>query len=500
MTRVRAWLPATVLVVVWLGLSSFAGAAFFLTSERTLDVASHEARVTPDFSGQVVIRTGAVLPDVRNESGSPLGVEIELGKTNATSIDQLTARYAAIGSNPEVQIAKVRTAVRDMAIDAIVRGLAFGMLPILGWVLLGERRRLEIIEQLPTRAGVVGLVVVALVVIGLTTPWRGLGAADEARPERWVSLASFVGPTVRLPKELADVEVLSDTATGQTKRLLASAIDGYREGREFYADAADRAAELDIRQPDEAETVVLLVSDRHDNVGMDQVARAVADRGGADAVFDAGDDTSTGDEWEAFSLDSLANAFEGFSRWAVAGNHDHGSFVRSYLQDLGWTYFDEEVVDGPGDTRILGVDDPRSSGLGNWKDESGLTFDEVRDRLADATCDADEDGDRVDTVLVHDANLGDEALARGCVDLVVGGHTHVQDGPTAVMAEDGSVGYTYNTGTAGGAAYAIALGKLRRAAGLTLITYRDGEPVGIQWITLETNGRYTVDPFVELRY
>ncbi len=501
MDRLRGWLPVAALVVVWLGLSSLAAVGAFLTSERTVDVASHEARVTPDFSGDVVIRTGAVLPDVRTESGSPIGVEIELGKTNARSIDQLTARYAAIGSNPEVQIAKVRSAVRDMAIDAVVRGLAFGMLPILGWVLLGERRRLEIIEQLPTRPGVVGLVVVALVVIGLTTPWRGLGASEEGKPERWVPLASFVGPTVQLPDELADVEVLNDTTTEETKRLVASAVDSYREGREFYADAADRAADLDIRQPEEGEAVVLLLSDRHDNVGMDQVARAIAERGGAEAVFDAGDDTSTGDEWEAFSLDSLATAFEDYPRWAVAGNHDHGSFVRSYLQDLGWTYFDDEVIDGPADTRILGVDDPRSSGLGNWQDETGLTFGEVRIRLADAICEADEDGDRVDTLLVHDANLGDEALRRGCLDLVVGGHTHVQDGPDAITGENGEIGYTYTVGTAGGAAYAIAIGtKLRRAASLALITYSSGEPIGIQSVTLETTGRYTVDPFVELSY
>ncbi len=235
---------------------------------------------------------------------------------------------------------------------------------------------------------------------------------------------------------------------------------------------------------------------------MDQVALAIAERGGAEAVFDAGDDTSTGEEWEAFSLDSLASAFEDYPRWAVAGNHDHGSFVRSYLTDLGWTYFDDgEVVDGPGDTKILGVDDPRSSGLGNWKDETGLTFDEVRERLADAACDADEDGDRVDTLLVHDANLGDDALERGCVDLVVGGHTHVQAGPSEFLGENGEVGYSYTVGTAGGAAYAIALGtKLRRAAGLALITYRDGRPAGIQSITLQTTGRFDVDPYVELDY
>ena len=501
MSRLRAWLPATAHVVVWLTLSTLAAAGFFLTGERTVDLASHEARVTADFSGDVVIRTGPVLPDVRTTSGSPIGVQIELGKTDAKSIDQLTARYAAIGSNPDAQIGKVENAVWDMAVDAAARGLALGILPMLVWRLLGERRRREVVEALPTRRGVFGLLVVALVVIGLTTPWRGLGAT-QGRPERWVPLADFLGPQVDLPEELAGVEVLSDAATDETERLIASAIDSYGEGKEFYADAADAAAELDLRQPEEGETVVLLLSDRHDNVGMDQVARAIAERGGAEAVFDAGDDTSTGEEWEAFSLDSLADAFDDYSRWAVAGNHDHGSFVRSYLTDLGWTYFDDgEVIDGPGDTRILGADDPRSSGLGNWRDESGLTFDELRTRLADATCEAEEDGDRVDTLLVHDRNLGDEALERGCVDLVVGGHTHTQFGPEAVTGSNGETGYEYTVGTAGGAAYAIALGtKLRRPAGFALITYRDGEPVGIQSITVETTGRFAVDPYVPLVY
>lgn len=501
-SRLRGWLPVAVHVVVWLTLSSLAAAGFFLTSERTVDLASHEARVTADFSGEVIIRTGPVLPDVRTESGSRIGVEIELGKTDAQSIDQLTARYAAIGSNPDAQITKVKGVVLDMAVDAIARGLALGIMPMLGWRLLGERRRREVVEALPTTRGVVGLLVVALVVIGLATPWRGLGPASRDRPERWVPLATFVGPTVPLPEELEGVEVLGSATTDETQRLIESAIDSYREGKQFYATAADNAGELELREPEEGETVVLLLSDRHDNVGMDQVELAIAERGGAEAVFDAGDDTSTGEEWEAFSLDSLNKAFEEYPRWAVAGNHDHGSFVRSYLADLGWTYFDDgEVVDGPGDTKILGVDDPRSSGLGNWKDESGLTFDEVRERLADAACKADEDGDRVDTLLVHDANLGDDALERGCVDLVVGGHTHVQAGPSPFRGENGEVGYGYTVGTAGGAAYAIALGtKLRRPAGLALITYRDGRPAGIQSITLQTTGRFDVDPYVELDY
>ena len=137
---------------------------------------------------------------------------------------------------------------------------------------------------------------------------------------------------------------------------------------------------------------------------MDAVARAVADAGGAGAVFDAGDDTSSGKSWEAFSLDSVAAAFEDLDRWGVAGNHDHGSFVRGYLDGPGLDDARRRAWStGPAGATLLGVDDPRSSGLGSWRDETGLSFAEVGARLADAACDADE---RVATMLVHDANLG----------------------------------------------------------------------------------------------
>ncbi len=157
---------------------------------------------------------------------------------------------------------------------------------------------------------------------------------------------------------------------------------------------------------------------------------------------------------------------------------------------------DGEVVDGPGGSTLLGVDDPRASGLGNWRDETGLSFGDVESRLADAACDADE---RIATMLVHDANLGREALARGCVDLVLGGHLHLRSGPTLVLGENGRRGYTYTTGTTGGAAYAIAIGsKPRRAADVSLVTYRDGRPAGMQSVTLQTNGAFEVGDYVPL--
>jgi predicted phosphodiesterase len=301
-----------------------------------------------------------------------------------------------------------------------------------------------------------------------------------------------------VPEQAQGLEVSGDVTTTQSQRLIESAVDTYDKSREFYDTARDDAATLELRVPEEGETVVALVSDRHDNIGMDRVARAIADTGGATAVFDAGDDTSTGERWEAFSLDSLNSAFEDVDRYGVAGNHDHGSFVADYLADLGWTMLDGEVIEGPGETTLLGVDDPRSSGLGNWRDESGLSFGEVGTRLADAACASEE---RVATILVHDANLADEALRRGCVDLVVGGHLHVVEPPTAVVGENGETGYSYTTGTTGGAAYAIAIGsKPRREATITLLTYAAGRPAGLQPVVLQTDGRFEVGAYTELDF
>ncbi|HWJ10268.1 MAG TPA: metallophosphoesterase [Nocardioides sp.] len=484
----------------WAALTLAIAAVIFVGSERTIDLASHEATVSPDFSGDVVLRTGPVLPDLRAPSGSRLGLEIELGKTDTASLQELTARYAAIASQPEGQVAVAERAIRTMAWAALVQGALLAALPYGLWVLLGHDRRATLLSRLRTSRGVIVSLLVLVLVTALLAPLTW--GRQDPLPQRWMPLADFVGDDIPLPDQARDVEIMGDVTTEETRRLIASAVSSYQQGQAFYSEAAEDAATLALREPEDDETVALLVSDRHLNVGMDEVARAIADRAGATAVLDAGDDTSTGERWEAFSLDSVSAAFDDLDdRWAVAGNHDNGSFVRAHMSQLGWRYFDGEVLDGPGDSRILGVDDPRSSGLGNWRDEKGLTSAEVAERLTEAVCDADESGDRVATLLVHDADFGDQALERGCVDLVVGGHVHVEEGPTAVTAADGRVGWTYTVGTAGGAAYAIAIGsKLRRDAGVALITYRDGRPVGLQSVTLRTNGRYDVAPWTPLTY
>ncbi|WP_435746425.1 metallophosphoesterase [Nocardioides sp. SYSU DS0663] len=493
----RRYLALAAAVAVWSALAGAIGVTVFLQDSRAITVASHDAVLRPTLDGTVLVRTGPVLPDVRLDAGSRIGVELRLGKTEAESTDELLRRYAYIAGQPEGARAKVTNVVGDMAREAALRGAALALLPVLVWVLVGPGRRRELREAVPTWRGATALAATLALAVVLLEPWAD--DDEQVDDEReWVPLAEWVGPGVDLPEDAEVLEVRGDVITRQTRRLVESAINTYAKSKEFYATAAEDAAELVLREPAEDETVVALVSDRHDNIGMDPVARAIADAAGATAVFDAGDDTSAGEAWEAFSLDSVTAAFEDLERYGVAGNHDNGDFVTDYLAERGWTMLDGEVVEGPGGAPLLGVDDPRASGLGSWRDETGLSFGEVAERLADEACEAEE---RVATVLVHDANLGRDVLERGCADLVIGGHLHVASGPTRVVGENGQVGHTYTTGTTGGAAYAIAIGsKIRRTATVSLLTYGDGRPVGVQQVDLLTNGVFEVGEHVALSY
>jgi predicted phosphodiesterase len=488
----RRLLVGLALVCLSTALGLAVAVSLFLTSSRTVVLVGHDTVVRPTLSRDAIVQTGPLLPDLRFRDVGPVGVTLALGKTEVGSVEELVERYALIAGDPSAPIDKVQSVVLDMAVAAAIRGVAVGLLPVAVFLLLGRHRRGELFRGLRTRRGAVaGVVLVALPVL-LWQPWETPEATQDGQGE-WQTLAAFAGPDVDLPAEVRDIEVRTGPVTTQSKRLVLSAIDTYDKSKEFYSSAAEQAADLDLREPEDGETVALLVSDRHDNIGMDRVARAIGERAGASVLLDAGDDTSTGSPWEAFSLDSVTGAFDDWERFGVAGNHDHGSFVSSYLGEEGWTMLAGEAVDAPWGGTLLGVDDPRSSGLGSWRDESGLSFTEVGERLADAACAAAEDGERVSTVLVHDANLGREALDRGCVDLVLGGHTHVQAGPEAVTGEGGATGYTWTNGTTGGAAYAFALGsKPRRDADVSLVTYADGRPVGLQWVRLRTDGSWRI--------
>lgn len=486
----------------WAVIAVPVAAYTFMTADRATVIAGHDVVVSPTRDGWATIDLGAFLPDVRYPTDSTFGVTIDVGATNVDDYNTLIQRYAVIASQPDAEVSKVEDLLRQMAYRAVIVGAVTGLSGPLLWVLIGRRRRRELLHRLTPRRAVAG-VVGAAAVVGLLV-WQPLtdspSSASVAGSAGWQSIATFV-PETTVTGPATRLQIQGGLISRGTKTLIAGAFDTYNRSLTFYADLADRAQGLsaDLRQPSDEETVALVVSDRHDNVGMDAVSRAIGDAGGATVLLDAGDDTSTGESWEAFSLDSLSNVFDDYTRYGVTGNHDNGSFVAAYLSDRGFTMLGAELVHGVDGIRLMGAPDPRSSNLSSGVRAPEGTFDEQAAILAEAACTADADGERVSTLLVHDANLGAPALERGCVDLVMSGHLHIQAGPTHVTGENGVTGAAYTNGTTGGAAYAFALGsKIRRDAEVTLVTYRDGPPVGIQPVLIHTDGEFEVGDYVDL--
>jgi len=486
-------------VAVWLLFAVPTWFGLFLTSHDPMVIASHDAVVTPTFDHYSRITMGPYLPDLRRRTESQVGVRIELGKTTAVNERDLIERYALLGTHPDAEIELVAEKVREQAVDAAFRAAVLAAVPVGLWLLVGPARRRDLAR--PTRLTVlVALGTAGAVALAVLLPWRP--GSERVQTTDWIPLAEAL-PEVAIPEELSGVEVQGGLVTQGTRRIVSSVFQGFSEGKEFYQRLEERAPEAaaGLRRPLLGESVAVLVSDRHDNIGMDAVVRAVADEVGATAILDAGDDTSTGEPWEAFSLDSLDDAFADYpEKVTVAGNHDEGDFVSAYLKRRGWSHPAGTTSDVFGGS-LMGADDPRSSGLGIWKDEKSLTFAEVESRIADDLCARDARGDRVVTLLVHDRNLGRTALREGCVDLVLSGHTHVQIGPDRVAGENGAVGYSYTNGTTGGAAFALAVGsRLRREAQFSFVTYAQGRPVGVQPVRISTRGIFMVDDYVPLRY
>ncbi|HET7689246.1 MAG TPA: metallophosphoesterase [Nocardioidaceae bacterium] len=488
------------LLLAWLLVAAPSGLVVTLNSSEQTVIAGHEVTVRPTIDGFATFDLGPYLPDFRYPSPSRLGAHLDVGKTTAQDYDLLLRRYAVIAAEPDSQVGKLRDVVVSMVVQGAIAGALIGLLAPLIVVLVGRRRWTELASRMTVKRAVVGTVTVALTSYGLLRVFPD-DQGPQVAEEQWQLLQAAL-PDVTIPEQAARLQVDSSLLTQGTARLTQSLVESYRSSLDFYADLRDLVAEsaTQLHVPAEGETVALLVSDRHDNINMDPVARAVADAGGASVLLDAGDDTSTGSSWEAFSLESLADAFDDFDhRYGVAGNHDHGDFVVRTFQDLGFTMLTGEPVTGPDGIRLLGASDPRSSGLGSWVDEKAISFDEQATLLADAACAEDAAGRRISTILMHDAKSAEDVLARGCADLVLAGHRHEQIGPDRIVGANGAIGYRYINGTTGGAAYAIALGsKLRRNAQVTLVTYRDGRPVGLQPVTFRTVKDIVVSPYVEL--
>ncbi|TDW76034.1 hypothetical protein EV653_1176 [Kribbella pratensis] len=502
--RLRAIAPWAALSLLFVVTSVVVGLLGFVNDSERVTIGAHAATVSPTFDGYATLDLGAVLPRLRIPADTPgsIGVNIDVQETDADNLTELLTRDTLIASQPDGEIGQIKQVIQQMAVDNAVAGAGTGLLVVVVvatlWTAVGARRRRELWhlvhrhERRFEHRAIVVLVAMLITIASIYGPGRMRPA--EVPPTQWQPLFKLL-PEMSFDNRLKKVEVASGFSTTGGVGVIRTLVETYRKSTELYGRLKNRVADVapEIHQPGKEQTVALLVSDRHDNIGIDGFASEVAKAGGAKLLIDAGDDTSSGQSWEAFSINSLRQHFKDFKVVAVAGNHDAGGHVEEFMRKAGFTVLDSKPVEVEG-IRFLGDSDPTKTGLGSADTPGDETIEHQSQRLADIACDQPEDK-RISTMVVHDPSSFAATAERGCASLLLSGHLHRQVGPTTGPVGDREV-TTYTNGTTGGAAYAFALGyTLRKPGEVTLITYQKGLPVGLQTVTAQPSGDVTVGPY-----
>lgn len=501
----RRVLPALALLAIGLVVGLPVAATTFVETQRVITIGAHNAIASPTFDGHVTIVAGPLLPELRMPTDAVLGIgaEVVLRDSPDTDLERVLAQDAAIASQPEGEIAAMTSEIAEMAVAAIQRGAAAAVLAMVVagavWWAVGARRRHELRDSWPPTprvalaAGAMGIVLVGALMVYLPDP-------STQRETAWVPIRQEFPELPDNPR-LAKVQISRGAATATSKAIVQGALDTYDASTKFYDDLTEKAVGIDVRPPDEGQTTALVVTDRHNNVGMDPVAREVGRSAEISFVLDLGDDTSNGASWEAFSIKSLRETFSDVPIVAVAGNHDTGKYILDEMKRNDFIVLGGEPTEIEG-VRILGESDPRSSGLtAGYNGNEGDNIAAIREQdelLARTAC---EDRD-VRLLATHSAASAEETVAGGCVDLAISGHLHRQVGPVSVEGPNGT-STNLSIGSTGGAVYAFALGtKLRRDAQVAVLTFEDGRVAGLQIVTFKPGavievGDYTPIPLVE---
>lgn len=480
----------------------------FLHSERYLTLGAHQAVVSPDVDGHATLDFGPLLPQARLPVDTPfgVGVNVRLGDSEAVGLEELLQRDAAIAAQPDGEIREVTVAVTDMAAQAALRGLGVGVLTItvlvLGWHAVGAERRHRIRREIvqPSRRQVAGAAATVAVVVG-SLVLVGVPEVGASQPDQEWTAVRTVFPELPADPVLDQLQLAQGSATTSSRALVEGALYLYRDSVSFYGALKEQAKQVRVREPEEGQRTALLLTDRHDNIGMDPVARAIADQAKARLMIDLGDDTSQGGAWEAFSINALARAFKGFDVVSIGGNHDSRRTTKDQAK-AGFTVLDGKPVTVDG-VRFLGGTDPRGTRLTGYTEDAKTRDTALADQdeeLVKTACDADRRGERVGVLAVHSWASGRQVAASGCVDLVLTGHLHYQVGPRAIEGPHGRTTTRLTTGSTGGAVLPIALGSsLRRDAQVAIVTFDDdGTPVGLQVITFTPAGVIDVGDYTEL--
>lgn len=476
------------------------GVAYEVDSQDTT-IAGFDATVHLAADGYATF-DARPLPSFRVPLDKPgnLGINVRINQSLAPNTGILVKEVSAVVAQPKGEEEKLREATKHVLTRVGETAALGGMGGVVLFGAIGSRRRRELTKKYGSKTQRVVLVGVLATACAAST--TATASADNVHDIKWQNIQAVL-PDV--PAELSQmgIQLSSNVVSNKTVDLVRGMVAGYERSTQTYKQMEAKASQLrpELRQPEPGETVALLISDRHDNIGMDPVNAAIGKAGGADIVLDAGDDTSSGQDWEDFSLASLVANFKEFKhRVGVTGNHDFGSFVGNYLSRAknGFTMLDHRSVSVDG-LRIMGYADIRSSSLVNSADFATTDLTQLKQQITKETCDLNAAGKRVNILLIHQASIAEAALQAGCVDTVVGGHLHRYVGPSETTGVNGESGYSFTTDTAGGAALSMALGPLRRSAGVTLITFDTSGAtphlVGFQKVISTQSGEVLAQPF-----
>ncbi|WP_372594362.1 metallophosphoesterase [Actinotalea sp.] len=485
--RRRRWRVAALVALIVFGSLTWGVAT--ATAEGTFG--PHLARYAVTVDGAATVDLGPLGTLVIDSPVPVLGARVTVQEIPAslTTVDLATTlenlssdlqEYLELFSAPQEALG---AAIEALVLDALTRAglLAAALLlslAALRW-LLGPSRRVELAATWGRHSRTVSAGVVLVLVAGgtLSASVPRTAATGEDRQ----ASAVFDGTPLEGARLTGRLAGLIDTYGGY-------AVTAYRENEAFYdgaataldeawtdraeveAAAAERTALISPSATTDADAatsedpiVAVVVSDLHCNVGMARVIGRLATVSDADLVLNAGDSTMDGTSVESYCVDAFAAAVPAGTAYVIAdGNHDSAE-TAAQERAAGARVLDGQVIEVAG-LRILGDSDPHETRVGSGTSrvgEEGVA--EVGNRLADVAC---TDGD-VDLLLVHDPDVGTEALERGCVPAQVSGHWHRRIGP--LWTGEG-VRYV-SSSTAGAILNEPTVGPLNGTAELTILRF-----------------------------
>ena len=521
-SRAARWTRRLGLAASGAVLGTGVASQLYLHSDSETIIGGQQVRITPTLDEHTTLYIG-ILPDVRAPVQLPLGqgVSIDVGNSamQATPLnsretseqvvskeasERIVATLGAIAEQPEAEIAAIKDVMYKQAALSGGIGLGLSLVPASVSVLVGPRRRRELSEMLSEQDAQYNYLRIGAAAVLLATSIGVLNGTSEAssdvRAAPFVPLSKVAPYSSSIP-ELQNVEIRDIDLTALGSDIIKGVITSYDQSQKFYEKVLANIDQIkdQIHTPEDGQTVAIVYSDRHDNIGSDVVLKDLIKLTGATESIGIGDDTSSGAPWEVFSLRSIDRALSGIDeRATIVGNHDRTDrqFVKRFLKSKHFLTASGQVQT-LGDSSVLLVDDYRSSGLTPERATDGTTEAEVQEKIADIAC---EYG-RVNILVTAKESLATDTLERGCVDLAISADTHVQTEPRLVSggADESKVGYTVTNGTSGGAAFAFAAGsKYRREAAFTFVTFENGIPVGEQHLTISTTGVPEASEYVTL--